>query len=107
MWTWLDRYIRGEDISHRDLMLIQHMTATATGLAGAESSLGGKFASATSAELVRLPGKIWMLWGCTPTGYKAGSGLDAKNAEISISELTIQPTEMSEMSADPFAVSYS
>jgi hypothetical protein len=100
MYTWIDRYIRGEDVSHRTLVLFQHMTASF------EAFGGGNQASAflrdsSASEILRLPGKAWMLYDAIPISYKAGPGLDAKNSDITVSELTIQPVEITEVSGDP------
>lgn len=93
MYTWIDRFIQGEDVPHRDLILIQHM-----GLAGDVGPAPGFI------EILRVPGKAWMLWDAIPTRYTPGPGLDATSGEVSLSELDIQPVEVEEFSLDPFRI---
>ena len=50
----------------------------------------------------RVPGRAWMLYGCLPTTYKAGSDLDALGNEISIAQLTVQPHIMTEIALGVF-----
>ena len=96
MYTWLDRFIQGEDVPHRDLILIQHM-----GLAASASDV---LVGPGLIEILRVPGKAWMLWDCLPTRYTPGPGLDATSGEVSLSELDIQPVEIEEFSLDPFRI---
>jgi len=100
MYTWIDRYIEGEDVPHRDLILIQHMGLGALELGGGiQGAIGPSFV-----EIVRVPGKAWMLWDAVPTRYTPGPGLDATSGEVSLNELDIQPVEIEEFSLDPFRI---
>lgn len=47
---------------------------------------------------VRLPARAWLLHGCLPTRYKAGSDFDATSGDVSIMELEIQPESFTEIS---------
>lgn len=59
--------------------------AATAGVALATGSVGlGPFEFAP-----RLPAKAWLLKGCIPTRYKAGSDFDASSGAISIAELDI------------------
>ena len=99
MYTWIDRFIQGEDVPHRDLMLIQHM---GLGFDRIDSPLS--ILHSGLVEIVRIPGKAWMLWDCLPTRYTPGPGLDAMNSDVSISEIDIQPVEVEEFSLDPVRI---
>lgn len=46
---------------------------------------------------IRVPARAWVLSGCIPTRYKAGSDFDAANAAISIAELDLAVEEMDEI----------
>jgi hypothetical protein len=46
----------------------------------------------------RLPAKAWMLKGCIPTRYKAGTDFDAKSGEVSIAELDVSVDYLDEIS---------
>lgn len=94
-YSWIRRFIDGEDVPHRDLMLIQHM-----GLGGPEVPSP----TPDFIEILRVPGKAWMLWDCHPVRYTPGPGLDATNIEVTVQELDIQPTEVEEFSLDPFLI---
>jgi len=97
MYTWIDRFIQGEDVPHRDLILIQHM--------GLAANLGvGAGPGAGFIEILRVPGKAWMLWDAIPIRYTPGPGLDATSGEVTLSELDIQPVEIEEFSLDPFRI---
>lgn len=95
-YSWIRRFIDGEDTIHRDLMLIQHMGLAAPGdLPGLTPDF---------IEIVRVPGKAWMLWDCHPTRYTPGQGLDATSGDVTVQELDIKPTEVEEFSLDPFLI---
>lgn len=101
MFTWIDRFIQGEDVPHRDLLLIQHMglgveLGQGDAAAAVQSIIGPTFI-----EIIRVPGKAWMLWDAIPTRYTPGPGLDATSGEVTLSELDIQPVEIDEFSLDP------
>lgn len=83
MFTWIDRFIQGEDIPHRDLLLIQHMGLGGFGVA----SPGPSFI-----EIIRVPGKAWMLWDClddeteilTSEGWRGSDGVEEGNLVYSM-----------------------
>lgn len=94
-YMWIQRFIAGDDVPHRDLLLIQHM-----GLAGPSIS------NPTSdfIEILRIPGKAWMLWDCHPVRYTPGPGLDGMNSDVTVQELDLLPTDVDEFSLDPFLI---
>ncbi len=108
-FIWVDRYIQGEDSPERDLMLIQFMGQALPNVSASlgESpsvSAGAAFLGPAAVEIVRIPGKAWMLWGCKPIRWSAGQGLDARSGEVTINELDVQPVSVDEFSLDPFRI---
>ncbi len=101
MYLWIDRYIQGEDVAERDLLLIQHM-----GLAnvGPLSGIGVAIPVVETVEIVRLPGKAWILWDARPVRYTPGPGLEALSSAVSVSELDVQCHSWEEFSLDPFRI---
>jgi phage tail-like protein len=88
MWQWMKRAIQGNDMTNRNLLLVQF-----TSIGTTEDELGvGAWESAAF-----LPGKAWILWSCVPTRYKAGTDFDATSGEVSIAELEIQPWSVNEV----------
>lgn len=64
--------------------------AAAGGLALAGAAAAGFGASFGPVEFApRLPAKAWMLYGCVPTRYKAGSDFDATSSAVSLMELEV------------------
>lgn len=45
-----------------------------------------------------VPARAWMLYDCIPTRFKSGGDFDAKNGDVSIAELDIQPEMIEEIS---------
>lgn len=98
-YTWLDRSIAGEDVPARNLLLIQFM--------GANAGFGGDLPAPITPDLVeviRIPGKAWILWEAIPIRYKTGSDLEAASGEVSVAELDIQTTRIDEFSLDPVRI---
>ena len=129
-YRWMMRSLRGEDRVQRDFLLLHFysnfnlldttsgdnaaITATLASLAGIGAGvigagLGGVIAGGSVAagvglgnlEMINLVGKAYMLYGCIPTRYKAGTDLDATSGEVSIAELDMQPHHFTEISLDP------
>ena len=109
-YDWVKTAVKGTRSYRRNLMLI-HFTEVspfAGGNVGLGSSsgfglqglAGGLINSVLPLnELIsRVPGRAWMLNGCVPTHYKAGSDFDPLSADISIMELTLQPQSIDEFS---------
>lgn len=46
---------------------------------------------------IRIPARAWLLKGCVPTKYKAGSDFDATDSNVSVMELTVAPTKIEEI----------
>jgi len=88
MWQWISRAIRGNDTIARDLLLLQFTSIGAT-----NDDIGVR----AWQSIAFLPGKAWILWGCVPSRYKAGSDFDAQGGQVSIAELEINPWAMTEL----------
>lgn len=105
MWDWMDRAIKGLEVTHRHLLLIQY-TGMGNGLArsnGLQAVEEVNMPLALMDGVAFFPGKAWLLWNCIPTRYRPGTDLDAKSGEVSIAELDVQPEAMTEFSVlDPF-----
>lgn len=104
---WARAVIKGVPNQRRNLMLVQFSEA---GFLGSPSDTGK---ASLGLDLLnqfinfgdlfsRVPGRAWMLYGCLPTTYKAGSDLDALGNEISIAQLTVQPHIMTEITLGVF-----
>ncbi len=107
-YPWVKRVIAGAPAVRRNLMLVQFSEAS---LAGAQNvGLGPKKDAMGVLSVIgnqvfnfgdlfaRVPAKAWMLYECLPVSYKAGSDLDALGNEISMSQLTLQPHMIEELS---------
>lgn len=91
-FRWINRTINGTDQIRRNLLLIQFMGAAAT---------KGGTAIGPNSQVMRIPGRAWILWGCIPTNYTAGD-LDASSGDVSVQSLAIQPSAVTEISlGDP------
>ncbi len=99
MFLWIDRYIHGEDVPERDLLLIQHMGLSSNFI---EGGVGVTVPLVETIEIIRLPGKAWILWEARPVRYTPGPGLEASNSSVTLSELDIQMHSWEEFSLDPF-----
>ena len=80
---------------------IQSAGAVANNSAGgfanlAANSLAASFGPADVAA--HVPARAWMLYDCVPTRFKSGGDFDAKNGDVSIAELDIQPEMIEEIS---------
>ena len=64
------------------------VSETSAFAAGA-SALAFSGLSALFGGAARLPARAWMLYGCLPTSYTSGSGLDATSSEVTIQSLDI------------------
>jgi phage tail-like protein len=82
------------------------IVASGGGLAIAGTAAGAAVGAAASAitggspiDFVgRVPARAWVLHGCLPVRYKAGSDFDAKSGEVSIAELDLKPELIEEIS---------
>lgn len=87
-YRWVERHERGEDRSRRNLLLVHFLTYGMEGTGGldvAGINIGGPFS-----EVIRPPGRAWILWDCVPTRYSSGD-LDASSGDVVIHELDVQP----------------
>lgn len=98
-YDWVISCIEAKKTFRRNLLLIQFTDVAAIGGNGSGSidSLIGSFLPLGDI-LARIPGRAWMLRDCIPVSYKAGTDMDALSAQVSIAELSIQPTEVEEFS---------
>ena len=97
-YNWISNAIRGKQPIRRDIVLIhflpwsvQRQLAAETGAIGIGPELG------TTSLAERTPGRAWLLHGCLPTRYKAGSDFDASASNVSIAELEISPEPLDEI----------
>ena len=98
MYNWIDRFIEGEDVVQRNLLLIHNMGSNF----GVRAEAGPPpIPTPDLIEVLRIPGKAWLLFECVPVRYKAGGDLDGSSGDVAISELEIQPTKIEEFSLDP------
>ena len=68
-------------------------------LAGAAATGGAMYAGIGPFEFAnRLPARAWLLHGCLPIRYLAGSDFDASSGAVSIQELEVQPEYIEEFS---------
>lgn len=104
---WMRSSLIGRDIPYRDLLLI-HFTSADISVLG--NALGGNFNASSdqagawtpdTVEAIRVPGRAFLLTGCLPTRYIAGQGFDAKDGEITVASIEIQPTSVIEFSLSP------
>lgn len=100
MWDWMYRAITGLEVTNRHLLLLhftsinlQHDPIVSVGSTGSAP----EFANIDGIELpieagMFLPGQAFLLWDCIPTRYKGASDFDANSGEVSLAELEIQPS---------------
>jgi phage tail-like protein len=114
-YDWTKRAMRGSDQVKRTLLLIHYTGLNAGQVAysayKANNAGTSKTASDFSIDLpapldtwesaLQIPGRCWILWGCLPTRYKAGSDFDATSAEVSMMELELQPHAVEEIVLGP------
>ena len=97
-YNWITNAIRGRQPIRRDIILIHFMPFSVprqvAALAGAFGT-GPELGITSLAE--RTPGRAWLLHGCIPTRYKAGSDFDASASDVSIAELEISPEHIDEI----------
>lgn len=99
MWDWMKRAIVGLEVTNRHLLLL-HFTSINV-LAGATAGWDQSLVEGIELPVefgLFLPGKAWLLWNCIPLRYKGASDFDANSAEVSLSELEVQPSAISEFS---------
>lgn len=104
-YNWISNAIRGVQPVRRNLVIVHFMgfrpirqlvNAVAAGDGAPTSARVGPETGITSL-VERLPGRAWILHGCVPTRYKAGSDFDATNGNVSIAELEVSPEYIEEM----------
>jgi len=64
------------------------------GLASANAGLVAGLVNAAAGSpfefAARVPARAWILYGCVPSRYKAGSDFDASSGDVSIAEIEVQ-----------------
>ena len=100
---WCRSTISGKPNQRRNFLLVQFsdtgvplINGTDTGQGNAAAEIVNQFVPIFDL-FARIPARAWMLYGCLPVSYKAGSDLDALGNEISIQQVTVQPHYMSEI----------
>jgi hypothetical protein len=95
-YDWVKRAMRGSDTVQRTLLLIHYTGQNALqGPGGWSLDCPAPLDSWEGAAFV--PGRVWVLWSCLPTRYKAGTDFDASSAEVSMMELELQPHAIEEI----------
>jgi len=93
MWEWTYRAMKGYDVPYRNLLLIQYSNIGA----GANGDYAEGVIPSTAWEAgMFLPARAWILWHCIPGRYKSASDFDASSGQVSISEMDIEVSGMSE-----------
>ncbi|MDD5510948.1 MAG: phage tail protein [Dehalococcoidales bacterium] len=105
MWQWMYRALTGLETTQRHLLLLSYTNINLYNI-DPVTGIGKQFDSSGIQNPFEigefLPGKAWLLWGCIPSAYKSASDFDANSPDVSISELTIQPEAVTELTAlDP------
>jgi hypothetical protein len=96
LYDWVKRAMRGSDMVQRTLLLIHYTGVNAFQEAGGYNlDLPAHLETWDGASFV--PGRVWVLWDCLPTRYKAGSDFDAHSADVSMMELDLQPHAVEEI----------
>jgi phage tail-like protein len=98
MYSWIQMAIVGYKTYRRNLMLIQFTDISPTG--STTNDVGGLLNSVLplNSLVSRVPGRAWMLYDCIPIHYRAATDFDPMSADISIMELSVQPSEIQEFS---------
>ena len=111
-WNWTMRTLTGQGVFRRDLLLIQFTgvghkefdfadagIVGAFGAAAMGLALGMQFAVGKGPEFAWIvPGRMWRLQRCIPTGYDPGGDLEAIGNEISLQSLTLSVETFDEIS---------
>jgi phage tail-like protein len=91
---WVERAMRGNDMTPRNLLLIQYTNISINNDIGATVDMPVAIEAWEVAQFI--PGRAWLLWDCIPTRYKAGTDLDAMTGDVSIMEIDLQPHAFTE-----------
>ena len=96
-YRWVERHSKGIDRSRRNLLLVHFLTYGVGGIdiAGAAADAvgldtGGFNIGTPFSDVIRPPGRAWILWDCVPTRYSSGD-LDASSGDVVMHELDVQP----------------
>lgn len=76
-------------------------SAAAFGAVGAGAAAAGGMGLTLSTGTVTtlaVPARAWILHGCVPGRYKAGTDFQGSNAEVSLMELELHPSDFEEIS---------
>jgi len=94
-YTWVRDAQRGFNVPNKNLLAVHNSNI---GLVGDTGQIGGVLSPV--GEILRVPGRVWMLWNCLPSRYKAGGDFDATSGAVSIMELEFTPDAVEEFSLD-------
>lgn len=87
-YRWVTRHINGDDRSRRNLLMLHFLTLGVAGVGG--GSIAGLDVGGPISEVIRPPGRAWILWDCVPIRYSSGE-LDASTGQVVMHELEVQP----------------
>lgn len=93
-YDWVEAHEFGLARTRRNLLVVHFLgygVDMPPGLQAIAASIGAPFA-----EVVRPPGRAWILWDCVPTRYSSGE-LDATSGEVVIHELELQPEAVTQI----------
>jgi phage tail-like protein len=93
-YNWISNAIRGRQPVRRDIVLI-HFLPFSVQRQFLFNGTGPELGITSLGE--RTPGRAWLLHGCLPTRYKAGSDFDATASDVSIQELELAPEHVDEI----------
>lgn len=93
MWEWMYRAITGLEVTNRHLLLLHFTNIRLSDSPFPNVAEGFQFPLSAG---IFLPGKAWLLWECIPTRYKAGSDFDGMSGAVSLAELEVQPSAVTE-----------
>jgi len=104
-YDWVQSALKATQSYRRNFLLLQFTDVSPFGVgSNGTGPLGGTVGSLINAVvplndlIARIPGRAWILSDCVPTHYRAASDFDPLSGDISIMELTLQPTTIDEIS---------
>lgn len=93
-YIWMNNAIKGIQPIRRTLVLVQFLPFRAQNQIANVN--GQEDDNAYLSIGLRTPGRVWVMYNCVPTRYKAGSDFDATSSAVSIAELEMQPEYITE-----------
>lgn len=103
-YIWMTSAIRGERGARKTIFLVHFLTER---LFTAGDTTKSTFENSSTVQIQpegglavlsnRVPARAWVLRGCLPGRYKAGSDFDANDSSVSIATLDIYPETIDEV----------